>query len=970
MSKLYLIDGMSLVFRAYHALTGANLKSPDGEPTSAVFAFTNILTSLLDKEKPEFIAVVFDTRFPTFRHEKYPLYKANRDAFPDDLVPQLARIKELITLLGIKQIEMPGFEADDLIGTLAKTASEKNIEVACVTNDKDYYQLVDDNVKVFKPGKKAGEDFDIISYEGVEEKFGVIPAKVIDVLALIGDSSDNIPGVKGIGEKTAIPLIQKFGSLEVLYENLETLDSASVKKKLEESKDMAFLSKELVTIESNIPIDLTPETCVLEMPDYSGLDKLFTSLGFTQIRKKWADRASKSLFENIEKKSSDENIEEPNNPVIEEIPINKKYSEIDDLKKEYKLIDTTQKFEDLLKLLEDSKPELISLDLETSSLDRQTCEIVGISLSFIENKAFYIAVYGLPDENGKEINVIESNESQDSLFDFKLNNAIEKNDGNEKIINSCLPSSYAISNLKPYLESQKIGKCGQNIKFDIYILKRYGIDVSPVVFDTMVASYLLNSDEQHNMDAMSRKWLNYSPIPISILIGEKKSKQLSMRDLEPSQISDYACEDADITLKLRNKLFPELVKEKLLPLAEKIEFPLIEVLLKMEFNGVAIDTNALKEISNHINEETVKITDEIYTEAGTVFNIDSPKQLGTILFEKMQIPTLKKNKTGYSTDIQVMEELSVSFPIARKILDYRQLTKLKSTYVEALPKLINPKTGRIHTTFNQTIASTGRLSSTDPNLQNIPIRTDLGKEIRKAFTPGIKDNVILSADYSQIELRIMAYYCADEHLITAFKEGIDIHSATASILFEIPLEQVNSDMRRTAKTVNFGIMYGLGAFGLSQRLGIGRTEAQQIINNYFNKYPGIKKYMEQIIHDGRKIGYVETLCGRRKYFPMLTSENRMLRAAAERAAINMPIQGTASDMLKLAMLSVDKQMKKLNLRSMMMIQVHDELVFEAFPDEIEELKSMVKEEMESALPLGIVPVVVETGVGNNWFEAH
>ena len=524
--------------------------------------------------------------------------------------------------------------------------------------------------------------------------------------------------------------------------------------------------------------------------------------------------------------------------------------------------------------------------------------------------------------------------------------------------------------LKPIFENQEIGKCGQNIKFDAFILKRYGIDLEPIVFDTMIASYILSPDEQHNLDALSKKWLNYTPIPISTLIGEKKNKQISMKDLNPQEISDYACEDADLALKLKNILEEELKKQNLIDLATKIEFPLIKVLTQMEFNGIAIDKEFLNQYSLELKKEAADLTQKIYKEAGTEFNIDSPKQLQHILFEKMLLNPIKKTKTGYSTDVQVLTELAQTEPIAQMILDYRQIMKLNSTYVEALPKLINKKTRRIHTTYNQTIASTGRLSSTDPNLQNIPIRTEMGSKVRQAFIPGQPENYILSADYSQIELRIMAYYSKDEHLIKAFQDGLDIHSATASILFDKTIEQIDSNMRRIAKTVNFGIMYGLGSYGLAQRLGISRTEAIEIINNYFKKYPGIKKYMDNTIAFTQKNGFAETIFGRRRYFPDINSSNYTLRTAAERAAINMPIQGTASDLIKLAMIKIHNTMKKNNLKSLMMLQVHDELVFEVFPEELETMKNLVKTNMETAVSLGDIPILVDIGIGKNWFEAH
>ena len=941
--KLFLIDGMSVVFRAYHAMSASGLKNSLGEPTGAVFAFTNIITSLMERYTPENIAVVFDRAEPTFRHVMYPLYKANRDAFPEELVPQLARIKEFLDLISMPRIEKAGFEADDIIGTLAKKASAEGYQVICLTSDKDYYQLVEGNISLLKPGRK-GEDFEVVNIPQVIEKFGVTPAQVIDVLALIGDASDNVPGVKGVGEKTAIPLIQEYGNVENLYENLDKIEKASVKTKLETSRDMAFLSKTLVTIDVNVPLDFTHLNCVPEPAKFKELDAYFSMMNFNTIRAKWRKKAPEDMFSLTQNELAETNQNSDE--------ANPKSDVIGNISTKYEMITSISRLDEVV--AEISKSKILSFDLETDSLDRQNCEIVGVALSVEEGSGYYIPVEYFGKISGK---------IDDSLF-------APPPVSSDKTWAESLSVDVVIEKIKPALTDEKIGKCGQNVKFDMYILKRHGIDVSPIVFDSMVASYILDPDQKHGMDALSEKYLNYKPISISSLIGEKKSTQKSMREIPPAEISDYACEDADVALKLKNKLEVLIEKENLTRLAYEIEFPLIEVLTKMESVGIAIDTSALKNISKIIVVETERLKKLIFAEAGMEFNIDSPKQLGDILFEKLMIPTLKKNKTGYSTDVQVLTELAEMYPIAEYVLEYRQITKLQSTYVESLPKLVNKETGRIHTTYNQTVASTGRLSSTDPNLQNIPIRTDLGKEIRKVFVPQHKDFTIFSADYSQIELRIMAYICQDEHLINAFKQGHDIHSATAAILNGIDISEVNQDMRRIAKTVNFGIMYGLGSFGLAQRLGISRTNAKEIIDNYFAKYPGIRNYMDMTITSARNKGYAETLCGRRRYFENIDSKNGNLRTAAERGAINMPIQGTASDMMKIAMLNVHQYMTANNLSSKMMLQVHDELVFEAHVNELEDLRHNVISLMTSALPLGDVPVVVETGFGDNWFAAH
>ena len=946
MNKLYLIDGMSVVFRAYHAMQRSGLKNAKGEPTFALFAFVNILTNLLEKEKPEHIAVVFDRSEPTFRHEIYKEYKANRLAFPEDLVPQLARIKEFLDLIAIPRVEKPGFEADDIIGTFSKIASENKIVTACLTNDKDYYQLVNDYVKLYKPITKKSNGFEIVDKQAVYEKFGVEPEQVIDVLALIGDSSDNIPGVKGIGEKTAIPLIQKYGSVENLYKHIDEIDKPAVKKKLLEGKENAMLAKFLVTIKTDVPLDEKLDDLHKGTPDFRALDKFFADAGFFTIRKHWAE---KGLLEGV---SLD----------VSSAPEKQTENNINNTKHNYIHVENKDVFRQMLDYLKRKK--VISVDLETSSLDRLNCDIVGIAMCAEPNKAYYIPVYNDKKEQGKDSEAF----SGDSLF-----GGIEEKDSQSKgnkYKEQSLPLSFVLEELRPLLEGKEYGKIGQNIKFDTFILSRFGIEVSPVTFDTMIASYLLNPDESHNLDRLSQKWLNYNPIPISSLIGEKKSEQKSMQDIEPTKITEYAGEDADLAFRLYEILKEELKKENLLKLAEEIEFPLIEVLTRMERNGIALDTKMLKELSVKINEKLEELSKKIFDEAGEEFNVDSTKQLAEIMFNKMQIPAGKKTKTGYSTNVQVLTELAPFYPIAEYVLEYRKLKKLITTYIDSLPKLISQETGRIHTTYNQTIASTGRLSSTDPNLQNIPVRSELGKEIRKAFIAGRPDTLILSADYSQIELRIMAYISGDKNLIESFRKGLDIHSATAAVLFDKSLEEVDSDMRRVAKTVNFGIMYGLGAFGLAQRLGITRTEGKEIIKNYFDKYPGIKDYIDKTIKFVEQHGYAETLLGRRRYFKNINSKNHNLKTADERAAINLPIQGTASDMMKIAMINVDKEMRRLGLKSLMLLQVHDELVFEALKSEIDKLTALVVKEVENALSLGDVPVVVDTGTGINWLEAH
>ncbi|MBM4177948.1 MAG: DNA polymerase I [Ignavibacteria bacterium] len=926
MGPLILIDGMSLVFRAYHALQRTGMQSPSGEPSFAVFAFANILTSLLDKHSPDATAVVFDTPEPTFRHVLYDQYKAHRDAFPEDLVPQLARIKTMITMLGLEMVEMPGFEADDVIGTICKRESNDGHEILCVTSDKDYFQLVNSKVKILRPGKDVGE-YDIMDATKVREKFGVGPDHVIDVLALIGDSSDNVPGVKGVGEKTAIPLIEKYGSIEALYEHIDEVERESVKKKLQEHRDAAFLSKTLVTIHTDVPIDAKRVALVRKPIDSAALDAFCEEMGFHTLRRKFAKYANTS---------------ETTEP-IEAAEEQHRLSTIEDVRHEYILVDTPGGFDDMLKDL--STAIELSFDLETTGLEAMQCSIVGIALSAIEGKAYYV-------------DVDDSTISHDgSLFGRH-----EDRHG--------LPLLEILPAVKGLLENATIPKLGQNAKFDMLILSRYGVQVSPLAFDSMLASYVLDPDKQHNMDALSERWLNYSPISITTLIGEKKSSQKSMRDVDPGRVAEYAAEDADVTLKLCHVLKNALSQEGQLEFAQRVEFATVPVLVTMERNGVCVNQQALGGLGEFMRTEAKRLEQEIWKEAGEEFTIASPKQLAEVLFEKLMLPASKKTKTGFSTDSSVLTELSETYPIAQMILDYRQVEKLRSTYVEALPRLINPSTGRVHTTFNQTVAATGRLSSTDPNLQNIPIRTELGLQIRKAFVPQHHGNVIVSADYSQIELRIMAAISRDANLLAAFASGADIHAATAAILHDVEIADVTTEQRRVAKTVNFGIMYGLGAFGLAQRLGISRTEGQQIIENYFAKYPGIKGYIDSTIEGTRERGYASTLLGRRRYFPLINAANRGLRSSAERAAINMPIQGTAADMMKLAMIRVHNRMRGDNLTGLMMLQVHDELLFEVPEQDSDTLRQIVKFEMEQALPLDGVPVVVETGAGNSWYEAH
>lgn len=935
MTKLYLIDGMSLVFRAYHAMVNANFQSASGEPTYAVFGFINIIHSLIKSEKAENMLVAFDTSAPTFRHELYEDYKANRTAFPEPLVPQLLRIKQFLALAGIPQIEFPGYEADDIIGSIAKQYTD--YEIYCVTEDKDYYQLVDDRIKLIKQSRTRDKNFTFVDIEEVERKFGGTPEQVRDVLALIGDSSDNIPGVKGIGEKTAIPLVLKYGNLNNIYDNIEEINPQGVRNKLIAGKEDAYKALKLVTIITDM--ELPKFDIKLEIKDSKALFDFFEELNFNQFKVKWLKDSE--LYSYSPALETSEDSQESSNDKQSSKQFNNEDTN-------YHLIDDISSLEGLIEKIKNASS--ISIDTETSSLDKMSCELAGISISTKESEAYYIAI-----ESPKQV-IME----QTDLFAPQ---------SNEEDIYKAIPISDAIRLLKPVLENPNINKMGQNIKFDAIILKRFGINISPISFDTMVAGHILDADSQLNLNSLSLKYLNYKPIEIESIIGTKKQGQKAMTNLNPALISDYACEDADIALQLKTVMETKLQEEKLLDLAQKIEFPLIEILIDMEYTGVKIDDKGLREISEIITLELSELRDNIFKEAGEEFNIDSPKQLGEILFNVMMIPPIKKTKTGFSTDVDTLNILKYTYPIADYLLRYRQLAKLKSTYIDALPLMINPGTNRLHTNYNQTGTNTGRLSSNEPNLQNIPIRSEVGKEVRKAFI-GENGNIILSADYSQIELRIMAAMSQDKNLIEAFKSGQDIHSATAAILNDIPIDEVTQEHRRIAKTVNFGIMYGLGAFGLAQRLGINRYEGSEIIKNYFEKYPGIKKYMDDTIAFAHEKGYVETLMGRRRFFPEIHSANKNIKTAAERAAINMPIQGSAADMIKMAMINVHNAIKAAGLKSKMIMQVHDELVFECPENEIEEMKALVKLNMEKALDLGEVPVIAEIGSASNWLEAH
>lgn len=918
--KFLIIDAMAVAYKAYFAFISRPLRNSAGENTSAVYGFTNQLLKVIEEYKPDYLAVATDSKEKTFRHHRYPLYKSSRSEMPEDMVPQIKRIFDIIDAMNIPLFIQSGYEADDLIGSAMKIAEKNGLESFAFTPDKDYIQLITENCKIIKPAKGFDKD-ELVDREKAIEEYSFEPFFMTDYLALVGDQSDDIPGVAGIGPKTATPLIQEFGTIENIYKNLDSLKKETIKNKLLAGKENAFLSKELATIITDIPLDFNLTRLKICNPDFEKIKLLFNELEFKNLYLK----VTKLFDENIQSIKTETSISE----------------EITEFSKEftkYELINTPEKIKELKsKLIENGK---FVFDTETDSLDTLNINLAGVAFSFKPKEAYFIPV-----------NPFKENES---LFSNDLSNRI--------------PLTDFVENFKDVFENPQIKKICQNAKYDIAVLKTCGINVKGISFDTMLASYILNPDDKHNMDAMALKYLNYTTIPISQIIGEKKdASNIFIADLE--KLKDYSCEDADITFRLYCILKQKLIDENLLSLAETVEFPLIEVLEIIERNGVSIDTKYLRSLSNELQKMLENYSKDIFTFSGIEFNINSTKQLQKILFEELKLNPAKKTKTGFSTDAQSLESMAGDHPIIPVLLNYRQVQKLKSTYVDTLPELIDRKTGRLHTNFNQTITSTGRLSSNNPNLQNIPIRTELGKEIRKAFTARDEEHIILSADYSQIELRIMASICQDEGLISAFNEGMDIHTSTASQVFMVPPAEVTSDMRRKAKEVNFGILYGIGAFGLSTRLGISQQHAKEIIETYFTKFSGVKNFIETAIENAKTKGYAETLLGRRRYLPNINSKNRAVRQFEERVATNMPIQGTAADMIKLAMIEVNKLMLDMNCRSTMILQVHDELVFEIFKPELDELKDKIITAMENAMKLN-VPVKVEYGIGNNWLDAH
>ena len=922
MNKLFLLDAYALIYRAYYALIRNPRINSKGMNTSAIMGFVNTLNEVLTKENPTHIAVAFDPSGPTFRHEAYAEYKAQREECPEDIKNAVPIIKKILNAWNIKTLEVSGYEADDVIGTVALIAGKNGITTYMLTPDKDYGQLVRDNVYMYRP-KFGNAGYDVMGVEEVKQKYELsTPLQVIDLLGLMGDASDNIPGCPGVGEKTAIKLIKEFGSIDNLVANTEQLKGA-MKKKVEENKEKILFSKFLATIKTDVPMELNLDDLKIQEPNEEELRKIFEELEFKTL----IDRVLKKTQKTQKKADSQLDLFAEFATKDEESSENSSYTSLKDTPHEYKLIDNENEIRNLFDFL--MTFEIVSLDTETTSTNAIEAELVGMSFSVEENKAFYVPVSGNREEALRIVNIF-----------------------------------------KPLYENEKILKVGQNIKYDLEVLANYGVTLKGKMFDTMIAHYVLQPELYHNMDYLAEIYLKYKTIHIEELIGPKGKGQKNMRDLNPQDVYEYAAEDADITLKLKNILEKELEKAGVEHLFYDIEMPLMPVLASMEMNGVCLDTVSLKETSEVLTNRLKVIENKIYELSGETFNIASPKQVGEILFDKLKIvEKAKKTKTGqYVTNEEVLQGLKHKHEIVGNILEHRGLKKLLGTYVDALPSLINKRTGRIHTSFNQTIASTGRLSSSDPNLQNIPVRGEEGKEIRKAFIPE-PGCLFFSADYSQIELRVMAHLSNDENMIEAFREGYDIHAATAAKIYKEDMNEVSRDQRTKAKRANFGIIYGITIFGLAERLDISRDEAKQLIDGYFETYPKVKEYMETAKETARKNGYVETLFKRRRYLADINSRNATVRGFAERNAINAPIQGTAADIIKVAMINIYNRFNNEGIRSKMILQVHDELNFSVYPDEKEKVEKIVLEEMQGAFSMK-VPLVADCGWGKNWLEAH
>ena len=920
MAKLFLIDAYALIYRSYYAFIKSPRINSKGLNTSAVMGFCNTLNEVLTKEKPTHIGVAFD-HGKTFRHDAFPEYKAQREETPEDIKHSVPLIKQVLEAMRIPILQVDGFEADDIIGTVATRFGADGIDTFMLTPDKDYGQLIGPNVFMYRP--RHGGGYEILGEKEVGEKYGIpTPAQVIDLLALMGDSADNFPGCPGVGEKTAAKLINQFGSIDNMLQHTDEI-KGKLREKVENAVEDIKMSKFLATIRTDVPMQLDLDELKVEQPDEAKLRAIFEELEFKTLINKFLNKGeSKPKTDNNQLDLFAENTTNESDE-----PKNAKFESIKTTQHEYKLVEN----EDELRQLCDFfiTKEFVSIDTETTSTDAISAELVGLSFSVEEKKAFYVAVPANYEEALKIVQIF-----------------------------------------KPLYESEKIMKIGQNIKYDYEVLTKYGVTLQGKMFDTMIAHYLIQPELHHNMDYMAETLLGYQTIHIEELLGPKGKKQKNMRDLSPTDIYEYAAEDADITLRLKNVLEPRLKELGVEELFWNIEMPLVRVLADMELNGVCLDTEALQDTSKIFTERMKQYEQEIYKEAGEEFNISSPKQVGDILFGKLQIMDKpKKTKTGqYVTSEEVLQSLENKSPIVRNILNYRGMKKLLSTYIDALPKLINPRTGHIHTSFNQALTATGRLSSSDPNLQNIPVRTDDGKEIRKCFIPE-EGCLFFSADYSQIELRIMAHLSEDENMMEAFREGHDIHRATAAKIWHVDIDKVTDAQRKKAKQANFGIIYGITTYGLAQRMDIPNGEAKELIEGYFHTFPKVQAYMEHAKEEARAKGYAETLFHRRRYLADINSRNATVRGFAERNAINAPIQGTEADIIKVAMVRIWERFKKEGIRSKMILQVHDELNFSVFPEEREQVERIVIEEMQNAYPLN-VPLIADAGWGKNWLEAH
>lgn len=926
MQKLMLLDAYALIFRAYYGLIRSPRINSKGQNTSAAFGFINTLEELLRTENPDFVAVAFDPPGGTFRHEQFPEYKATRDETPEDIRWAVPVIKDFLTAYGITMVEVPNYEADDVIGTLAHRAAKDGLEVVMVTPDKDYAQLVQPNVSMLRP-QSGAKGYERLGVEEVKTKFEVEnPLQVIDLLGLMGDAADNIPGCPGVGAKTAVKLLADFGSIEDLLSHTDQLKGA-LKKKVEEHVEQIRESKVLATIVTDVPIDVTWDDMQRKNPNKEALVALYEDLEFrTFLRRLTGDAPAAATPSAEPDLFSQAFVTTTNTDEETTLDFQENLSTLADHPHQYHLVETEEEAQELCRsLLTFSQ---VAFDTETTSVDAMQAQLVGMSFAVEGGTAWYVAVS-------------RETEAAQSMVDI----------------------------FRPFFEHPSIEKVGQNLKYDLLVLSHYGVEVAGPLFDTMLAHYVVQPEQRHNMDLLAEKYLHYRTIPIEALIGSGRT-QRNMSDLDSKEIVDYACEDADVTLRLYPILKEEMEKYEVTSVFTDIEMPLLPVLARMERNGVRLDTAALEETGRNFTERMQQLEAEIYELAGHEFTITSPKQVGAVLFDELQISAkVKKTKTGqYSTSEEVLESLRDKHPIVEKILQHRALKKLLSTYVEALPKLIHPETGHIHTSFNQAVTATGRLSSSNPNLQNIPVRGEDGREIRRAFVPE-EGEVFFSADYSQIELRIMAHLSEDEHMVADFNSGLDIHAATAARIFHKPVKEVDRDERRKAKTANFGIIYGISAFGLSERMGVSRGEAKELIENYFATYPKVREYMNESIERAKQTGYITTQFGRRRYLADINAGNATVRGYAERNAVNAPIQGTAADIIKLAMVAIDRRLREEKLQTRMILQVHDELNFSVPPTELKQVRHLVVEEMERAFQMR-VPLVAECGEGTNWLEAH